>query len=277
MDVCEPWPLASSCLPDCWSPNPEEWTEQQRAAVETAYAILSKLTAGVYGLCRVTLRPCRQRTCVKGYPYLGTPLTISPWVPVLHDGKIFNVTCQCPGDCGCGPICEVPLDGPVHDIVAVRVDGEIVEPTTYRVDRTHRGDMLVKESGPCWPECQDLELPDNEPGTWSVTYRRGTLPDADGELALTLLALEVDKLCHGRRDCVLSERVVRVVREGIEIELDTTEQIRQGATGIAFVDRWVGLVNPYGARLQMRAYSPDTVRGRRTIWPFPEPRAGLRR
>lgn len=266
MEQCEPWPLSPVCLPECWSVEPEEWTSRQRHAVYIAYRMLSKLSGGVFGLCRVTLRPCRQSVCAGSFPYLGVPLNASPWVPVLHDGKPYNIACGCVGDCGCGPICEIPLDGPVYDVLSVKVDGVEVDPESYRVDRTARGDMLVKQGGPCWPECQDLELPDDEPGTWSVTYRRGAVPDEDGQLALSLLAVEVDKLCEGRSGCVLSERITRVVREGIEIELDTMADVRAGLTGIPFVDRWILAVNPYGARLPMRAYSPDIMHGRRTVW-----------
>ena len=272
MEQCDPWPLSPLCLPECWSVHPEDWTGQQRYAVYTAYRLLSKLTGGVYGLCRVTLRPCRQRSCARDFPYLGVPLSASPWMPVLHEGRAYNIACGCVGDCGCGPICEVPLDGPVYDVVSVKVDGVVVDPTSYRVDRTSGGDMLVKQGGPCWPECQDLELPDDEPGTWSVTYRRGAVPAEDGQLALSLLSVEIDKMCSGKPGCVLSERVASVARNGIEIELDTMADVRDGLTGIPYVDRWILAENPYGARRPMRVFSPDTVRGRRTVWPRVAPR-----
>lgn len=269
MESCEPWPLAASCLPDCWSVDPDSWTADQRRAVEAAYALLSKMIAGAYGLCTVTVRPCRQRKCRERFPYLW-PIGASPWVPVLHDGKLYNITCGCmeQGECGCGPICEIKLDGPVHDVLEVKVDGQVIDPATYWIDNN---DRLVRHGDyPCWPECQDVDLPDTEPDTWSVTYRRGVLPDVDGQIALTMLALATFDACApGGKDCVLSERVTRVVREGIEIELDTIEEIRAGSTGIPYVDRWVGLVNPYRARLPMRAWSPDTVRGRRTTWTAP--------
>lgn len=276
MADCEPWPLIGSCLPSCWSADPEEWSSDQASAVRVALAMLRRATAGVYGLCRTTLRPCRRERCRDRFPYLGIPLTSSPWTPVLHDGQIYNISCGCEvGGCGCGPICEVPLDGPVYDVLEVKVDGVALDPDTYWVDNNYR---LVRRVGyDCFPNCQDMELPDTEPGTWSVTYRRGSLPGADGELALTLLAVEVDKLCRGDRTCTLPKGTTRISREGVDIEL----VIPAGRTGIRLVDNWIESVNPYKAAAPMRVYSPDTVRGRRRTdvpanpGPGPEPERPL--
>lgn len=255
---CEPWPLVPTCLPSCWSADPAEWSSDQARAVRIAFARLRKATAGVYGLCRVTLRPCRWKRCHDRFPYLGFPLTDSPWTPVLHDGQVYNIRCGCETNhCGCGPICEVPLDGPVYDVVEVKVDGVVLSPSTYWVDNNYR--LVRRRDYPCFPHCQDMELPDSEPGTWSVTYRRGTLPGADGELALTLLAVEVDKMCRDDKSCVLSRRLIRRTREGIEEDFE----IAPGYTGIRWVDDWIEANNPYHARAPMGVYSPDTVRGRR--------------
>jgi hypothetical protein len=262
---CEPWPLVPTCLPAGWSVNPEVWTPEQRTAVRIATSMLRRATAGVYGLCVTTLRPCRTRKCSDRYPYMGVPLSSSPWTPVLHDGKLYNITCGCAdaSTCGCGPICEVPLDGPVYDVLSVKVDGVPVDNTTYWVDDYNK--LVRRKGSPCWPECQDLELPDTEPGTFSVTYRRGALPDADGELALTLLAVEVAKLCSGDKSCALPRGTTRVSREGIDIEIE----IPAGKTGIRLVDNWIDTVNPFSAWAPMRVYSPDTVRGRTRTAPSP--------
>lgn len=266
MAHCESWPLVGACLPSCWSTDPNEWSADQARAVRIATAMLRKATGNVFGLCTVTLRPCRSRRCRETYPYLGVPLAFSPWTPVLHDGQVYNVSCGCQsGDCGCGAICEVPLDGPVYDVLNVKVDGVVLDADTYWVDNHNR---LVRRGGqPCFPVCQDMELPDTEPGTWSVTYRRGALPDADGELALTLLAVEVDKLCKGDRSCTLPKGTTRISREGMDIEI----LVPAGRTGIRLVDNWIESVNPHNARGPMAVYSPDTVRGRRVTWPDTTP------
>lgn len=266
--TCEPWPLSPICLPQGWTVDPAGWSERQRYAVEAAFSWLSRLSGNVFGLCTVTLRPCRRMKCQDQYPYFnwfGVPLNSSPWIPVMRDGVPYNITCGCGyrSTCGCGPICEVTLDGPVYDILQVKVDGAVIDPATYWVDDYRK---LVRASGyDCWPDCQDLDKPDTEKSTWSVTYRRGTLPGPMGEIALTLLAAETDKLFNCDKTCQLPKGATRVTREGVSYEVE----IPTGRTGIRLVDQWLDAVNPYHARNTMGVYSPDTVRGRYKTSPVP--------
>lgn len=262
--ACELWPLAAECLPPGWSTEPGAWTGVQRAAVEIATGVLRRFSGGQYGLCRVKVRPCR-KSCAS---WSGlAPTLVGAWMtPVLSDGQLYNIPCGCRGShCGCGDLHEIPLDPAVHDILEVRVDGQVLPNTAYRVD-SHR--MLVRTDGQVWPRCQQLGLPDTAEGTWSVTYRRGTPPDRGGELAVTLLAIELVKACSGDKNCALPARVTSVVREGVTYDLiDEASVFERGRTGIPRVDMWLAAVNPYGARTGMRAYSPDTVRARSTTWP----------
>lgn len=275
---CEPWPLSQSCLPSGWSLEPIDWTPEQRNAVEVASALLRRLTGGVYGLCGVKVRPCR-KACAESYG-LSSPLGVSSaWVqPVLFGGRLYNIACGCGGgrSCGCGPICELPLEGNAFDILQVKVDGEVVPNTAYRLDG-HR--MLVRTDGECWPDCQELDKPDTELGTFSVTYRRGALPDAAGRQAMTVLAVELFKACSGVK-CALPARVTSVVREGITYDLvDDLTVFERGRTGLPRVDMWLAAVNPYAVRAPMSVYSPDLARTRETTWPFealpdPDPTPG---
>lgn len=269
MAVCETWPLAPHCLPSDWETDPDEWTDAQKAAARAASEILDALTAGVFGLCTYKIRPCRRRCEDRE---LWSPLRYAlgvvsgPYTPVLLDGQLRNIRCGCVGECGCSPLCEIVLDPHVHSIVEVRVDGEVVPATAYRVDNYRR---LVRTDGGCWPDCQELEKPDNVPGTWSITYRTGTPVPIGGQIATAELAVQLWKACNGSKNCVLSDRVTQVVREGITYTLDNLDVFERGRTGLNRVDLWLASVNPYGARTQMRAYSPDTIRHRRTT--FPEP------
>lgn len=264
---CGPWPVADHCLPTGWDPDPTEWTDGQTAAVEVASEILKRLTAGQYGLCTLKIRPCRT-PCADGYLARDnlTGLGGAPWTPSLIDGRIYNITCGCSGQCGCSALCEIILNPYATTILEVRVDGEVLPSNAYRVDDNRR---LVRIDGQCWPDCQELELPDTEPGTFSVTYQTGAPVPAGGRLAVTLLAVQLWKACAGST-CSLPERVTSVVREGVTYTLlDNLDVFERGRTGLSQVDLWLASVNPYGVRAPMAVFSVDTVRSRSTSWPNP--------
>lgn len=261
---CEPWPLLPECLPPEWSADPSDWSPSQLHSVELASGLLTRYTAGQYGLCRVKIRPCRVKSCSSWSALNGGQL--GAWMtPVLYDGLLYNIPCGCRGTCSCSAVCEMPLEPSVHDIIEVKLDGLVVPNTAYRVDSRR---LLVRTDGQCWPECQQLGMPDTALGTWSVTYRRGNPPDRGGELANTLLALEFEKACQGDSSCKLPPRVTSVVRNGLTYDIPTDlSAFESSRTGIPRVDMWLAAVNPFAARSQMRAYSPDTVRSRTTSWP----------
>lgn len=261
---CSLWPLVPDCLPDCWSPDPTEWTPLQRWSVEAAAAMLRRLTAGIYNFCPLVIRPCRRNCPPERYRYLNDPLAL-PWIPAMLDGKIYNLTCGiCRDECGCGPISEIILDPFATEIIQVKVDGQVLPREAYRVDDWRK---LVRVDGGKWPDCQQLDRPDTEPGTFSVTYWTGTVPDAGASFALTDLAVEWWKACQGK-PCSLGENVRQVARGGITYDMDTVyESIREGRTGLKRVDMWIFSVNPHGLRRRLRVYSPDVVHGRRTTWP----------
>lgn len=265
--VCEPWPVDPGCLPPGWSPDPTQWTAAQRQAVEVASEILKRLTAGAFGLCTLKIRPCRKR-CEEGNADLlrhSLGVVGGPWTPALIDGRMYNISCGCIGECGCSPLCELILNPYAYDILQVRLDGAVLPPTAYRVDDNRR---LVRTDGGCWPDCQELARPDTEPGTWSVTYRTGVPVPPGGRMAVTDLAIQLWRACQGNKSCALPERVTQVVREGITYTLlDNLEVFERGRTGLNRVDLWLTSVNPYAARAPMRAWSPDTIRSRRTTWP----------
>lgn len=252
---CQLWPVDEGCLPQGWQVDPADWPDDQRRAMLLASDWLHDATAGEYGLCLVKIRPCRRRCA---HPAGGSPLN-----PVLVDGQVLNIGCGCRYDgCGCGPLCEVALPGPVAGIASVRVDGQPVPTTAYRVDNER---LLVRTDTGCWPACQDLRLPDTVVGTWSVTYWRGTDVPPLGRLAVTMLAKEFAKLCEGDSTCVLPRDVVSVNRQGISYEF----RVEPGSTNIKLVDDWVQLVNPWGLAEPMSIWSPDVDPPRTQTWPPP--------
>lgn len=269
---CEPWPLVPDCLPSGWNADPALWTPTQATAVEVAMELLNKLSAGQYGLCKVKIRPYRRRSYWDYWRLLRPSLYDSLFSGgmlyggLLYGGLPFDLPCGCVGnDCRCGYVPEIPLGPQVYDVLEVKVDGQVLPATAYRVDDRR---MLVRTDGGHWPHCQQLGMPDTADDTFSVTYRRGVMPGKAAQLALTVLAVEMAKACSGDRKCALPSRVTSIVREGITYDLlDNLDVFERGRTGLPRVDMWLAAVNPHAARAPMRAYSPDTVRSRTTTWP----------
>src|SRR5581483_12410773 len=79
-------------------------------------------------------------------------------------------------------------------IVQVKIDGVVVDPSTYAVSnnrtliRTTSTDGSLTNQG--WPCCQDQTLPDTEVNTWSVTYTYGMPPPQLGVMAVAELACQ---------------------------------------------------------------------------------------
>jgi len=232
--------------------------------VEAATSLLWQWTGRVYGLCDLTVRPCRQDCSSSTYQGIaGVPSSQypnMPFLPVLINGEFFNLRCgrRC-RDCSCSETSEVGLPGPVDSIIAVEIDGVVLPASSYRVDNRT---WLVREDGERWPTCQDLSKPLGEEGTWSVSYRWGTPVPTGGQLAASVLACEFAKSALGR-DCELPQRVQSVTREGVSVAiLDSFEGIEAGRTGIWLVDSWVTSVTKAPRRSQV--FSPDTYAPRVT-------------
>lgn len=261
---CEQWPYDTSCLPEGWPATPAGMDAGQLSAYEFAQEMLDGLTLGKYGLCSLTVRPCGVGCAVRA----GLRLTDGGWFwPQLRGGQVFN-GCGCQIRCGCTVASEVLLDGPVYDVLRVRVDGQLIDPTTYRVDG---GVRLVRVDGQTWPMVQDLNASDGLAGTFDVTYRRGSPVPRGGRRALAALMVELQKAACGDTSCRLPSRVTNIVREGVTYSMldDPSTLLQAGRTGVPEVDLWLALVNPTQTRSRMRVYSPDLATVRRQTWPRP--------
>lgn len=162
-------------------------------------------------------------------------------------------SCGCSTECSCTSLCTVTLPAPVGTIYEVRVDGVAVPPTNYRVD----GSTLVwtgAEECP-WPSCQDLSLPDTEPGTFSVTYLNSYPVDQLGAYACAVLAMEYARACEGNA-CRLPDGITAVVRQGVSFEV-TTGAFPGGMTGIREVDSYIAIWNPDGLQRAPSVWTPD--------------------
>jgi hypothetical protein len=147
------------------------------------------------------------------------------------------------------------LDGPVAEIVEVRVGGEVVAGDVYEVQNGH---LLVRTDGGCWPTCGSV----TSPYGMTVTYLRGTIPDAV-QAAAEALACQYAKACTGAV-CALPQRLASLSRQGVDFQV--VEADPSGGdwwmTGIDLVDRVIAADNPnhLPARPQVLSLDVPTYR-----------------
>lgn len=212
------------------------------------------------GLCEDKVRPCigtgpcQYLAYPDGYARAARPVTVAQggsWVPLT--------VCGCGGDqvCTSGAL-RLP-QRPVQTVVQVRVDGEVLDASEYRL--ANQGDLLRVDGS--WPCSQDLALADTEPGTWSVTYRYGTRPDPGGLWAVGALACEIARACNDDDECRLPKRIQEVVREGVRtVVLDPFDFLGgEGPTrfGLWETDSWLDVVNPLGAQRPASVLHPSLL------------------
>lgn len=247
------------------------WTEHSPAVRETATALATTVmwaaTGRRYGPCEITVLPCNPAPVEPLYQTFPVGAAYDPWgggsgpvtVPVLDSGTWRNIACG--GGCTCRAVCEVPLDGPVYDIVEVLVDGEVIPATAYEVHDRH---LLVRTDGECWPTCQvyGQEIPGFE-----VTYSRGEAIPAPIQVATGVLVCEYAKACQGK-PCGLPSRMRRLTRQGVEVEVADVPKDGKGRirTGIRLVDDALDADNPYGLAERPTVYSPDIPQARVVTW-----------
>lgn len=212
------------------------------------------------------------------------PEVFDPWVDVasqtlfLESGRLFyglsskdGVRPPCRPGCGCGVQvlsrghlvvrdgswwgdgsgpCDpsrVLLSGyPVRAVTQVKVDGDVLDPSEYRLERYR---WLVRKNGGTWPFCQDLSIDDTEEGTWSVSYTYGQSPPLIGVEAANELACELYRSCSGDENCAIPAGAVRLTRAGVTIERGVFKRDPKTgawATGMMKVDLFLNSVNPAG-------------------------------
>lgn len=243
---CQAWDLECANFPEGTTPELEAF-----AAMAATEALWSR-TKQQFGTCSVELRPCR-KDCLPTWPLIPTSgwndLTGGVWPfpqPALVGGNWINVACgSCFTDCSCSHVSEVRLPYPVAAIIEVRVDGVVLPSSAYRVDNFN---LLVRLDGEDWPRCNDLNLDDSQPGTWSVTASYGRAVPQLGKLAAGQLAVEIAKRCVNASGCLIGERSVQeVTRQGVKkVFFDANEAFKGGLIGLSWVDMFIKTYNPSG-------------------------------
>lgn len=234
-------------------------------ALQVASEILYALSGRQFGLCTVTVRPCRQDCYGDTWPaVIGVPATTYPQ-PLLYAGQWYNLTCgSCTSGCSCAVVSEITLPTPVYDILQVKVDGEVlVADTDYRLDGNR---YLIRLGGETWPLCNNINLADTEEGTWSVTYRSGQPLTELGKLALGVLTDEFTKALLCNTDCKLPKPVQSLTRQGVSITfLDPNEVFQAGRTGLYIPDLFITTTNPRALTQRARVYDIDNPQRYRRV------------
>jgi hypothetical protein len=259
---CVPWDVTWTCQLDQFT----NAAAVSGTGVAVASEILYHLTAQRFGLCEVTLRPCR-RSCygMGGFPW-------SEWWefgrypnPFWFRGSWFNLGCAggCADSCSCPAIDEAVLPGPVYDVTEVKLDGVVlVKGTDYRIDDYRK---LVRLGGNVWPVCQDLNLEDTEENTWSATVQFGTPVPELGKLAVGELAVEVMKYVLCDDTCALPQGVVDISRQGISMTvLNVAELFKTGFINLRMCDMFIKIANPEGLTARAHVYDLDNPQFRIT-------------
>lgn len=250
---CDPWPARFPCDVDTVA---EDLLQQAvQAATETVWS----LSGRQFGLCTVTLRPCRRDCWDSFWPASWSNLPgrdADTWpMPTLVGGQWFNLTCGgCSGGCSCSTVSEVRLPAPVRDVVQVLLDGSPMATGSYRVDDDR---LLVRTDGALWPLCNDLTKSDSQPGTWSVTARFGRDVPEGGAWAVGELACQLVRAFNGD-DCMIPGNVVQLIRQGATIQFPSaTELIKEGLTNLYLTNLFIQTWNPRRLARRAGTYSVD--------------------
>lgn len=214
------------------------------------------------GICQRTVRPCRSSCGCWGSVASGLGMWgwQNGWWGVRSGGWVN----ECGDRCGCGSLDSIRLAGhPVREILLVKIDGQTVDASTYRLDG--RRDLVrLDDPGPpvvarSWPGCQNLALADTEAGTFSITYRHGMEPPQLGQQAAIQMAGELYKVLNRDDGCALPQNVTKIVRQGVTIDtvVSVAGLLRSGNTGLQLVDAFIADVNPNRLTRRPLVWSPD--------------------
>lgn len=251
-------------------PWPDELESVREYALMAATEVLWERTKRRFGLCEITLRPCR-RTCapyaaLSWLPTWGGSNGDWGWpYPALLGGRWYNLGCGfCENECSCAVLYQIELPTPVAEIVEIKIDGSVLSSSSYRVDNWR---WLVRLDGQNWPLCQDLNKADTEVDTWSVTATYGEAVPMLGMFAVNELGLEVAKTCIGQSCGNPSSVTKQVVRQGVtKIFMGASK----GQTGLFFTDRFINTYNPTNSGVAT-IYNIDSPKMRRLPPPPPPP------
>lgn len=245
--TCAPWAtIADVCAPCDEYDFPADLLED---SLQFASDVLFNLSGRQWpGLCEIDgLRPSAQyRAWDPGPPSARQARTESTrWWPGNAREPWGWCSCNREVNVGCRSLPSVQLLGyPIGDVTEVKIDGEVLDPEFYRVDEYQYLVRLPDSDGNNvgWPCCQHLELADDQPGTWSVSYEYGAAPPIGGVRSCASLGCQLALACRPATvgSCRLPKRVTTITRQNVTLAiLDPMSLFKDGMTGLAEVDLWL--------------------------------------
>lgn len=268
---CTPWITSADVIalsPAGGDPIPVGLAAQMATvASETLYALSARQFSGPCGPVKV--RPLSRPTDVDtrygnrgiGSGYLNSGQYGSAW-GMGGGGGLNRYGSSSPPQVDLGAY-------PVTAVEQVKIDGVIIPSNEYLLE-DYRILVRLRPSASAtpterwgWPVNQILDLPDTQPGTFSVTYYYGRTPPEAGKAAAAVLAYQLCLDAMGD-ESALPARVTSVTRQGVTVQVtDVIDIVAKGLLGIWAVDVFLKTWNPTGARLRPAVWSPDVGRPRR--------------
>lgn len=218
------WPInTDNC---CEAPADESPGDPDEIVVRlagVASSILTRLSGYTIGLCEATVRP-------------------------------LDICKVCRGWC-CGGADGIRLSGPmglpVYDVTAVRL-GPVEYPLSdWRYDREKN--TLWHTPPGSWPTRDERWSDCGEGDAFCVDIVTGTPPDAWALNVAETLTCELVASCRPGSKCRLPKNATQITAQGVTVQLRDDEI----SLFLPEVAAWVHAVNPYGARLPARVWSPD--------------------
>lgn len=236
------WEADPACLGAAW----DAYDDATKArSLMLATSSLQMLTFNRVGTCPITIRPVPEQSCGCWKWLDGGSHGPSFWPYIGSDGLWYNRFCGCRVQNN--PVSEIDIPGPVGYIDSFKIDGteQVLDGGDWRLDDGHL--LVWQGDGPSpVPSVQNLNLPDTEPGTWSITYSKSYPVLEDGRIAVALLADEYAKACQPKGKCALPRGVTSVVRNGVSFTV-SAGLFPNGLTNIDSVDQFILKWAPAGS------------------------------
>lgn len=243
--TCSPWATVDDLPAGCPCRTAESGGDLPDDAtleelIDDATDILFQLLGRpAIGVCELTIYPCANMVV----PFLGP----------RHPSVLGYSGLPCSD---CGHEFDVWLDGPVHDVLEVVIDGEVLDPSEYHLED---GVWLVRVGG-SWPAGGDPE-----DDLFSIRYERGVPPSRLVRDAIAEIVNELWLDQCGNQACKLSAAVRTMNTGGTSYSY---EQVADALPKLQQTLKVVTLFNPTKEHMQPFAYSPDAAYRNRVVRTF---------